>query len=542
MCLFSSLKLIPCNNRSLQPFRRTLWFVIGTLLFLIPVLVFPVQSFSTNTQNETAPANSNDLSVILMIGDGMGFEHVKLAQWVEMGVNGTLSMQELPIQAEVQTRNIENTVTDSAASGTAIATGYKTYNGILSLSLAEVELPSILELSQDLYKSTGIVTTTEVTHATPAAFYSHVLDRGYDSQIVNQLATSNVNIVMGGGRNKLTSKLQALHDQGYTIINNRSELHSVTGEKVIGLFADTALPYEQNRDRAAIPSLAEMTNKSLELLSQDPDGFFLMVEGGQIDWGSHANNEVNTVLETIEFDKAVKTAIDFVNTHDNIILIVTADHETGGLALSSESLTQPLPSENYIDEINEELRINRTREITLSWSSGGHTNAHVPLYALGDSLSSLSNTTLDNTQIYALMKNYILPNDQGKPAISIIHPENKTYNDSRITLSISSNESLPWVVYSLDKGQNVTIPLLTKSFTFFDGVHSIKIYGNDTMGNMAKTEVFFTINTKEATSISSHETSITSTTSTFSTTSIGFSWFFPIFLFPILLIWKKRSR
>jgi alkaline phosphatase len=505
---------------------------------MIPMLIFPVQSFSTDTQND-----SNALSVILMIGDGMGFEHVKLAQWVEMGVNGTLSMQELPIQAEVQTRNIENTVTDSAASGTAIATGYKTYNGILSLTLAEVELPSILELSQDLYKSTGIVTTTEVTHATPAAFYSHVLNRGYDTQIVSHLATSNVNIVMGGGRNKLTSKLLTLQDQGYTIINNRSELHSVTGEKVIGLFADNALPYEQDRDRNTIPSLAEMTNKSLELLSQDPDGFFLMVEGGQIDWGSHANDKVNTVLETIEFDKAVKTAIDFVNTHDNIILIVTADHETGGLALSSESFTQPLPSENYTDEINEELRINRTREITLSWSSGGHTNEHVPLYALGDRLSSISNTTLDNTQIYALMKNYILPNDQGKPAISIIQPENKTYNDSRITLSICSNESLPWVVYSLDEGQNVTIPLLTKSFTFSDGVHSIKIYGNDTMGNMAKTEVFFTINTKEATSLSSHETSITPTTTmTTSTTSIGFSWFFPIFLFPILIIWKKRSR
>ncbi|MFX0208220.1 MAG: alkaline phosphatase, partial [Candidatus Hodarchaeota archaeon] len=461
--------------------------------------------------------------------------------WVEMGVNGTLGMQELPIQAEVQTRNIENIVTDSAASGTAMATGYKTYNGILSLTLAEVELPSILELSQDLYKSTGIITTTEVTHATPAAFYSHVLNRGYDAQIVSQLATSNVNIVMGGGRNKLTSKLQALQDHGYTIINNRSELHSVTGEKVIGLFADNALPYEQDRDRNIIPSLAEMTNKSLELLSQDPDGFFLMVEGGQIDWGSHENNEVNTVLETIEFDKAVKTAIDFVNTYDNIILIVTADHETGGLALSSESLTQPLPSEHYTEEFKKELRINRTREISLSWSSGGHTNAHVPLYALGDGLSSISNTTLDNTQIYALMKNYILPNDQGKPAISIVHPENKTYHESRITLSISSNESLPWVVYSLNDGQNVTIPLLTTSFTFSNGSYHITIFGNDTMGNVGRTEVFFTIKTIDVASSTASGLSSTITTSTItSTSSIEFTWLMA-FLFLIPIIRKKKT-
>ncbi|MFX1507080.1 MAG: alkaline phosphatase [Promethearchaeota archaeon] len=505
-------------------------------------MVFPVQSFSTDSQNETAHTDSNGLSVILMIGDGMGFEHVKLAQWVEMGVNGTLSMQELPIQAEVQTRNIENIVTDSAASGTAIATGYKTYNGILSLTLAEVELPSILELSQDLYKSTGIVTTTEVTDATPAAFYSHVLNRGYDTQIVNQLATSNVNVVMGGGRNKLMSKIQILEDQGYAIINNRSELHSVTGEKVIGLFADNALPYEQDRDRSTTPSLAEMTNKSLELLSQDPDGFFLMVEGGQIDWGSHANNEVNTVLEIIEFDKAVKTGIDYVNTHDNIILIVTADHETGGLALSSESLTQPLPSEHYTEDFNEELRINRTREIALSWSSGVHTNAHVPLYALGDSLSSISNTTLDNTQIYAVMKNYILPNDQGKPAISIIYPENKTYNESRITLSISSNESLPWVVYSLNDGPNITIPLLTTSFTFSDGKYNLKIYGNDTMGNVGRTEVFFTVKASGVASSTTSELSstISSTTTTTSTSSIGFTWLMA-FLSLILIICKKKT-
>ncbi|UCG00333.1 MAG: alkaline phosphatase [Candidatus Heimdallarchaeota archaeon] len=522
----------------------TMWMFLAISLILPNQgSIFLDQSFGINTESITS--NHNNLSVILMIGDGMGFEHVKLAQWVEKGVNGTLSMQELPIQGEVQTRNIENTITDSAASGTAMATGYKTYNGILSFTLTNVELPSILELSQQLNKSTGVVTTTEVTHATPASFYSHVLSRNDEITIAHQLVTSGVNVVMGGGRNIFITYQQELQAKGYTIVNNRSELHSVTGDKVFGLFTDDALPYEQYRDNNTIPSLSEMTNKSLELLSQDEDGFFLMVEGGQIDWANHANNGVNTALETIEFDKAVRTAIEFVNTHDNAILIVTADHETGGLTLTSESLTTPLPAENNLEEYNDELRINRTREISLSWSTGGHSLANVPIFAWGESLTAISNTTIDNTQIYALMKNFILPDDRGKPAITIVYPENKTYNISRITLSISSNESLPWVVYSLNNGPNVTVPLLIKSFTFLaDGSHLIKIYGNDTMGNMGSTEVYFTIKTsfdESSSTLVSSTTSSTSTTSTTPTTSIGLTWIFPILLFPILIIRKKRK-
>lgn len=533
------LKLIVQKQNLSKHFKNTMCITIGiSLILLNPEFVLPLPNSSENTLVES-PSNPDGLSIILMIGDGMGFEHVKLAQWVEKGVNGTLSMQELPFQGEVQTRNIENTVTDSAASGTALATGYKTYNGVLSLTLARVELPSILELSQRLNKSTGIVTTTEVTHATPAAFYSHVLNRDYSNEIINHLATSEVDVVMGGGRNIMTSKIQTLENQGYTIVRNRTELHFVTGDKIFGLFADSALPYEQDRDRGTIPSLVEMTNKSLELLSKDNDGFFLMVEGGQIDWGSHVNNEVNTVLEAIEFDKAVATAINFVNTHNDTILIVTADHETGGLTLISESLTGALPAENNTEDFNEELRISRSGDISLSWSSGGHTNANVPIFAWGESLSSISNTTLDNTQIFALMKNYILPNDRGKPAITIVQPENKTYNISRIILSISSNETLPWVVYSLNNGPNITIPSLTKPFNFPDGSHFFKIYGNDTMGNVGSTEAFFTI--KVMIDVTSSTTLVSSTTSTTSTSSIGFTWIFPILFFLILIFRKKRT-
>lgn len=522
--------------------------IIGIFLLLINLkVIFPLSGSGSIVLNESTFSNPDSLSIILMIGDGMGFEHVKLAQWVEKGVNGNLSMQELPIKGKVTTHNIVNSITDSAASATAMATGYKTYNGVLSRSLAGVELSTILELAQQLQKSTGIITTTEVTHATPAAFYSHVQNRGYEFEIAQQLVTSEIDIVMGGGRNKFIPYLNTLQTQGYTIVENRTELLSVTEGKFFGLFTESAFPYEQDRDRETVPSLAEMTEKTIDILSQDTDGFFLIVEGGQIDWASHVTNKVNAALETIEFDKAVKTALDFVKTHD-AILVVTADHETGGLMVSSETLVSSLPEENNPEEVNESLRINRTREISLSWASGGHTNAKVPIFAYGNSLNAITNTTIDNIQIYSLIKNFILPFDQGNPVLKIFAPENKSYDKSTIMLSLSTNESLPWIAYSLDHESNITIPSLSKLISFTDGTHFLKVYANDTMGNPASAEVYFTVNatikTETTTTVTPTSTQTTTTTSSYSETStpaIGFEILFSMLLFLILSLRKKRT-
>jgi alkaline phosphatase len=474
-----------------------------------------------------------------MIGDGMGFEHVKLAQWVEKGVNGTLNMQNLPLKAKVTTHNVVNSITDSAASATAIATGYKTHNGIISRSLAGVDLLSILELSQQINKSTGIITTTEITHATPAAFYAHTPSRDNGFEIGQQLITSGIDTIMGGGKNMFASQLNTIQAQGYKILENRSDLLSSNESKIFGLFTGGAFPYEQDRDRESIPSLAEMTNKSLDILSQDDDGFFLLVEGGQIDWASHVTNEVDAALETIEFDKAVKAAINYVESHNNTILIVTADHETGDLVVSSEMLSTPLPNENNTDDVNEDLRINRIHEIALSWGAGGHTNANVPIFAYGNYLNPIENSTIDNTHLHLLMKNYLMPNDRGKPKISILSPMNQTYDTSNLILSIDTNESLPWLVYSLNNGPNITIHTLTTFLNLENDNYFLKIFGNDTMNNVASVEVYFTVNkSSEITTTTTTEfPSITTTT----TSTRGFEIIVSVFLMSFLIIWKKKS-
>ncbi|MHA1977850.1 MAG: alkaline phosphatase [Candidatus Hodarchaeales archaeon] len=517
--------------------KSKILLILGLSLILINVRVAPsISSLGIRTHTEVGNTNNDGLSVILMIGDGMGFEHVKLAQWVEKGVNGTLNMQNLPIKGKVVTQNIVSSITDSAASATAIATGYKAHNSIISKSLSGIDLVTILELSKQLNKSTGIITTTEVTHATPAAFYSHTLSRDNEYEIGQQLITSGIDTIMGGGKNKFAAQVNKIQNQGYAILENRSDLLSSVGGKIFGLFTEGAFPYEQNRDRELVPSLAEMTEKSIEILSQDESGFFLLVEGGQIDWASHVTEERNAVLETIEFDKAVKTAIDYVETRNDTILIVTADHETGGLMVSSETLTALLPHENNTEEQNEVLRISRTSEISLSWSSGGHSNANVPIFAYGNNLELIENSTIDNTQIHLLMKNYLMPFDRGKPAITILSPINQSYDESNVVLSLDTNESLPWIAYSLNNGPNVTFPSLTKFLNLANGKYNLKVYGNDTMNNSGTSEVYFTINT-------SGENSTTPTTESSAdtaTSGFGIGIMIPLFLMVLLSTQKRR--
>ena len=517
--------------------RNTTCFkILGiTLILLIIRMAPPVSSLGLRTNSEVNQSNNDGLSIILMIGDGMGFEHVELAQWVEKGVNGTLNMQDLPIKGKVRTNNLVNSITDSAASATAMATGYKTYNSIISQSLTGVNFVTILELSEQLNKSTGIITTTEVTHATPAAFYSHTLRRDNEYEIGQQLITSGVDTIMGGGKNKFASQVNSIQNQGYTILENRSDLLSSFGGKIFGLFTDGAFPYEQDRDRELIPSLAEMTGKSIEILSQNENGFFLLVEGGQIDWASHVTEERNAALEAIEFDEAVKIAVNYVETHNDTILIVTADHETGGLVVASETLTTPLPNANNTEELNEELRITRTQEISLSWAAGGHTSANVPLFAYGTYLEQIANSTIENTQIHLLMKNYFMPYDRGNPAISILSPLNQTYDTSRLTLSLDTNESLTWIAYSLNNGPNVTFLSLTKFLTLNNGKYFLKVYGNDTMNNSASTEVYFTVNAATLTTETSEETT-TMTTPTFIIETL-----ISLFLLTLLISQKKRK-
>jgi alkaline phosphatase len=349
--------------------RKFQFLVIFSLLSLFNA-VSSQRSLGTS-HDAILKSHTKPFSIILMIGDGMGFQHVELGRWIEKGVDGSLNMETLPYLLNVTTRSANSATTDSAAAATAMATGNKTDNGMLSYFPNDQTLETILEISIDRNMSTGLVTTTEIFHATPAAFYSHVDSRTNTSEIVNQLSQqSKIEVIFGGGSNAFSAAiLTEMEQNGYTYITNRSQLTSISEGKVLGLFSTLSIPYEQVRDPELTPSLSEMTNKALEVVSQDNDGFFLLIEGGKIDWGAHANNKNNTALEVIEFDKAVGNVKNFVETqtdHD-ILFLVTADHETGGLSVKSNTLNSSLPSDTKTHTQNKALRLARTENISLSW-------------------------------------------------------------------------------------------------------------------------------------------------------------------------------
>ncbi|MFX1575438.1 MAG: alkaline phosphatase, partial [Promethearchaeota archaeon] len=285
----------------------------------------------------------------------------------------------------------------------------KTNNGMLALSPLLEPLETIVEIAHQLGKSTGIITTTAITHATPAAFMTHVKSRSNTSEISRQIVeNSNVSVLLGGGRNYFSaSQISQLKMDGYHLLENRSQLISINFSNLIGLFAPNHLPYEIERNAELIPSLSEMTTKALEILSQDPEGFFLLVEGGRIDHGGHENNKTNVALETIEFNYAVNKAISYAKLNDNILLLITADHETGGLTVLNDTLTNYIPSPGNAPQENKKIRIERINNISVSWTTTGHTNKDVPLFGYKTDFYEFNNLTIiDNTDIFQIMKSY----------------------------------------------------------------------------------------------------------------------------------------
>jgi alkaline phosphatase len=376
----------------------------------------------------------------------MGPHHLDLARLVEFGGNNSLNFDSLSTGFNIITNNSLGQLTDSAASATAIASGYKTLNSYLGLLPNGSSISSILEFASILNKSTGIVTTTEITHATPAAFYAHT-DSRYDvSPIKESLLSSNVDIVLGGGKQFFdSSELNSFSSLGYDVVFNQSALAQSSSDKVFGLFANSHIPYVQDRTNE-IPSLPFMTEIALNSLSSDSNGFFLMVEGGRIDHAGHANDKVNDVLETIEFDQVIGLTRDFVSSHPNTLLLVTADHETGGLQILGNSLDDNIPHAGLSSQENLSLRIERASNISVTYSSSGHTSVLVPLkiFSISENINLPSASTLENTEIFSIMKSYFNFNNLHSTDSSSL-PINTTNSSS----SSSSTTAIGFTFYFL---------------------------------------------------------------------------------------------
>lgn len=242
------------------------------------------------------------------------------------------------------------------------------------------ELEMALERLRDQGKSTGLVTTTYLTHATPAAFGAHESSRtNYDEIAGDYLAQTRPDLLFGGGANGLT--LEAAQAAGYTVVIDRAEmltLNTATITMTSGQFGDTHLPYEYD-GLADLPHLSEMTEIALEILDNDPDGFFLMVEGGRIDHAGHINDIQRNVCETIEFANAAAKVIGWSQGRTDTLILVTADHETGGLTVLGDNGQGEWP--------------------TVSWSTTHHTGVNVPIYGWGPNAEVLAGV-MDNTDLF----------------------------------------------------------------------------------------------------------------------------------------------
>ncbi len=324
-------------------------------------------------------------NVILFIGDGMGFEHVKAAGMYLHGQPGTLFFETRPHQAERITLAAGGGITDSAAASTAMATGTKVRNGVISMAIPGPggELLTVLEIAKARSKRTGLVTTTNVTDATPAAFAAHEPSRWYHSAIAaDYLQQTRPDVLFGGGGSGLSS--QDADEAGYTVITSADELAALdtgTETTVSGQFGSGSMPFELD-GLGELPHLSQMTAAALDILDGDPDGLFLMVEGGRIDHASHSSDIDRAVLETIEFDRAVQAAADWAAGRDDTLIIVTADHECGGLTVLENNGAGQMP--------------------TVSWSTHGHTAANVPVYAVGPR-AELIVGVIDNTDLFDVM-------------------------------------------------------------------------------------------------------------------------------------------
>jgi alkaline phosphatase len=335
-------------------------------------------------------ASAQPKNVIFMIGDGMGPTHIQAAG---MFAGAPMSFESAPYQGLVTTYSADNAITDSAASATAMATGVKVNNNVVALNTPGdgSELTTLLEYYKSLGRSTGMVTTSYVTHATPASFGAHEPTRYNTNQIANDYMNgSKPNVLLGGGgRGMSVGSAQAA---GYNVVTSAAAmlaLNTNTQTYVSGQFGTYHLPYEYD-GLGSLPHLSQMTTTALDILDNDPDGFFLMVEGARIDHAGHSNDIDRNVRETVEFSNTVQDVLTWAAGRDDTLVIVTADHETGGMSIIADNGPGNAP--------------------TVTWSSDYHTAVDVPVYAWGAQANRIT-ASMDNTDFFDIITNTDIAGD-----------------------------------------------------------------------------------------------------------------------------------
>lgn len=294
---------------------------------------------------------SHPKNVIFLVGDGMGPAYNTAYRYFADNpdtkeVENTAFDDYLVGTQQTYSDDDKENITDSAAAGTAFSSGHKTYNGAIGVDKEGHDLESVLERAKKLGKSTGLVSTAEVTDATPAVYAANVDDRDKKDEIAHQFYDQRINnqhkvdVILGGGAKYFGKENGNITDQfkkdGYGVVTNRQQLENAKEDRLLGLFADKNMPLAIDADEEQ-PELLDLQNAALERLSKNDKGFFLMVEGASIDKQGHANDVTGVMSEMEGFEKAFANAIDYAKSHPDTLVVATADHSTGGLSMGQGS-------------------------------------------------------------------------------------------------------------------------------------------------------------------------------------------------------------
>jgi len=397
----------------MEPIQPTATLVIETPTVEAAPFLETASGFATEQATQTSPTEGQGdgpvKAIILFIGDGMGPNQRLGAQWLALGQDKLLAMDDMPVKGSMGTASANKAVTDSAAGATALASGVKTNNYVLGMTPDYVPVETILEQAEARGWATGLITTVPLAHATPAAFASHISYRYRYAEIAEQMMTTGVDVLLGGGeddflpygtkgcyphtghRGDTLNLVEQAQNEGYTLICTGEELLGLDTSKtskLIGFFGDDEMTIPYN------PTLADMTRVAIEVLSQNPEGFFLMVEGGQIDWEADDNHALETMQLTVGLNAAVTMAQVYALGEPNTLIIVTADHETGGMSLNLDcagSSRQDGP-----------FNMPDGTEFCVDWETRSHTGVDVPVTAQGP-WSWMLYGEYPNTWVYRVM-------------------------------------------------------------------------------------------------------------------------------------------
>ena len=359
-----------------------------SLFFLIIILVFVGCQTSTEViAEQTYYQGQKPKNVILMIGDGMGLGQISAAMYHN---RNKLNFEQFNVIGFHKSCAADNLITDSAAGATAFACGKKTFNGAIGVDMDTLSMLTILEEAEKKGMATGLIATSTIVHATPAAFIAHNYSRENYEAIASDFLSVDIDLFIGGGKRYFDNRdsddrnlYLELQEKGYyvadyfnqDILNTRPDIN-----RNFAFFTADKHPLPAQAGRNYLPYASKIAANFLSKRSNK--GFFLMIEGSQIDWGGHSNDQNMVVKEILDFNEALGKVLEFAKNDGNTLVIVTADHETGGLAINPGS---------------------KMGKIKVEFTTNGHTGAMVPVFAYGPS-AELFAGIYENTKIYHMMR------------------------------------------------------------------------------------------------------------------------------------------